>query len=299
MTIHWQPSPQPRAGDLRAASSAHAAPHEDSTPPETPDPEAYTLHFQRLTRRLFPPEVIAVVYAFALLIVELLTAFVDPIVGLAGHALLIFTLYLTASLLWEKPIYRLLIALVLPSVMRVLSFALLLVPLERPLALAVISVPLCAMAFAGYQVLGFARPMVGLTARDWPLQVLVAFSGPGVGAVFYALLRPEPLALSADSTRLIGAAAVLMALGLIEEFIFRGLLQRAAVNVLRWPGQVFAAAVYALLHLALGPLALLLALLTGLIYGWLARRSRSVLGVGLSRGIANACALLLFPLVFA
>jgi membrane protease YdiL (CAAX protease family) len=43
---------------------------------------------------------------------------------------------------------------------------------------------------------------------------------------------------------------------------------------------------------------MLLALLTGLMYGWLARRSRSVLGVGLSRGIANGCALLLFPLLF-
>jgi membrane protease YdiL (CAAX protease family) len=298
MTIHWQHSPPLRADDLRAAVAARAAPPEDSTPPETSDPEAYTLHFQRLTRRLFPPEVIAVVYALALLVVELLTAFVDPILGLAGHALLIFALYLGASLLWEKPLYRLLIALVLPSVVRVLSFALLLVPLERPLALALIGVPLFATAYAGYQALGFARPMVGLTGRDWPLQVLIALSGPGVGALFYALLRPEPLALSADSTPLIGAAAVLIVSGLIEEFIFRGLLQRAAVNVLRWPGQVFAAAVYALMHLALGPLAMLLALLTGLMYGWLARRSRSVLGVGLSRGIANGCALLLFPLLF-
>jgi membrane protease YdiL (CAAX protease family) len=297
MTTYWQHSPPPRADDLRAALAVRAAPPEDSTPPETPEPEAVTLYFQRLTRRLLPPEVIAVIYALVLLVVELLTAFVDPILGLAGHALLIFTLYLGASLVWEKPLYRLLIALVLPSVVRLLSFALLLIPLERPLALALISLPLFAAAFAGQQALGFARPLVGLTVRDWPLQVLVALSGLGVGALFYALLRPEPLALSGDRALLAGGAAVLIVTGLFEEFVFRGLLQRAAVNVLRWPGQVFAAAVYALLHLALGPLALLLALLTGLIYGWLARRSRSVLGVGLSRGIANACALLLFPLL--
>jgi membrane protease YdiL (CAAX protease family) len=278
-----------------------ADPLPEATTPLEPTPDASAENSTRVYRRLMPgtlhPEVIAVAYALALLMVELVTIFLNPVLGLAGHALLIFALYVGASLVWERPIFRLLVALVLPSVVRLLSFALLLIPLPLPLALAVIGLPLLAAAYSGQRVLGFARPLVGLTLRAMPVQVLIAGSGVTFGGLYYAVARPAALMIG-DTAPLLAAAALIVVSGLIEEFIFRGLLQRAAVNVLRWPGQVFAAGIYALLYLSAGPLPVLIALLTGLIYSWLARQTRSVLGVGLSRGIANACALLLFPLLY-
>ena len=94
------------------------------------------------------------------------------------------------------------------------------------------------------------------------------------------------------------ALILIVATGLVEELAFRGLIQRAAQGVITW-GWVFVAFLYTALyvgHIAVQHLPLVLAI--ALFYGWVVNQTKSVVGVGLSRGLMNVGVYLVYPFIF-
>jgi hypothetical protein len=88
--------------------------------------------------------------------------------------------------------------------------------------------------------------------------------------------------------------------GLLEELIFRGLLQYAAIRVLRGWGVAYVAVLFAVLHLGYrSAYELLLVFAVALLYGFIALRTGSILGVSLSHGLTNISLYLIFPLLLA
>ena len=116
------------------------------------------------------------------------------------------------------------------------------------------------------------------------------------GAGLAVLLLPETLAGTLRASRVgdLGSPilflAVVMLLGLAEEYVFRGVLQTAAVNVLGvLPGIVFPVLVSSLLLAAWLPQESLLLLAgIGLALGAVRQLTGSAFGVGLARGLAAA-----------
>jgi hypothetical protein len=83
---------------------------------------------------------------------------------------------------------------------------------------------------------------------------------------------------------------------LLEEMIFRGLLQRSAGDALRRMGVVYVALLFAVLHIGYQSLAdFCFVLLVGLFFGWVVQRTRSLLGVTLSHGLTNITLFLIMP----
>jgi len=118
-----------------------------------------------------------------------------------------------------------------------------------------------------------------------------------LGYVEYLILRPAALAPAADVKALLTAAAILVVFtGVVEEMIFRGLMQGTAERVLGWRGVVFVALVFTILHLGYqSVLDLLFVFAVALYFGFYVRRTRSIFGVSLAHGLINVSLFLVFP----
>ena len=85
---------------------------------------------------------------------------------------------------------------------------------------------------------------------------------------------------------------------LSEELVFRGVVQRCSIEAMGSLGLVYTAVVFSVLQMGYhSPLQWLLVLLAGLFFGWVVKRTGSLLGVALAHGIANIGLYLVFPSV--
>lgn len=94
------------------------------------------------------------------------------------------------------------------------------------------------------------------------------------------------------------AVILLVSTGLLEEVIFRGVLQNAAMRALGVPGLVDVSALFAVLHIGhLSVTDVLFVFLVGLVFAALVRRTGSLLGVTLAHGATSIGRFLVFPLL--
>jgi membrane protease YdiL (CAAX protease family) len=180
--------------------------------------------------------------------------------------------------------------------------ALALVALIRPVSLAAAlptMQPLAWYVFAGLPLLVGAALAVRLVEepawqlhlrikRPW-LDASVAAAGVPTGLVCYFLLQPSPLLAPPSPVGYASMAAILLVFGGgLEELIFRGLVQSAAVQVVGNPltGVAFTAALNMALYWGSGsiPYMLLMGVL-GATYGLALLRGASLWGVALSHGL--------------
>ena len=121
------------------------------------------------------------------------------------------------------------------------------------------------------------------------LDLAIGVVGVFAGLAGYYLLRPAPLLANPSA---LGYAAMVVILflfgGVLEELVFRGLVQNAAANVFggQLRGAVFAAALETALYSGSGsiPYALLVGGV-GFVFGWALTRRLSLWGVALSHGL--------------
>ena len=150
------------------------------------------------------------------------------------------------------------------------------------------------------RISGYAPAEVGLTlGRSLPLQTLTGLSGLGLGYLEYRILHPTPLALSFTLGSIwLPALILLLFTGLLEELIFRGLLQRASQALLGNLGPVYVSLAFAVLHIGYRSLAdIAFVFAVGLLFSLVSGRSRSIWGVTLAHGLTNISLFLVFPFI--
>ncbi len=236
-------------------------------------------------------------YLAAITAAELITALADPLLGVILHVLILAALILHAAAVPDRPLHKLLVALSLAPLIRILSLSFPLQDVDLVYWYAIIAAPLFVAILFVAGTIGLKREQLGLTIRAWRLQALVASSGLAFGIVEYIILRPEPLMgeLSWESF-LIPAVILLVGTGLVEELLFRGVLQSAAVAALGKGALIYVATVFAVLHVGyLSPLDVAFVFCIGLFYGWVVVKTRSIVGVALSHGLANIVLFLWVP----
>ncbi|MEJ2737167.1 MAG: lysostaphin resistance A-like protein [Anaerolineae bacterium] len=243
---------------------------------------------------------LAVGYLAGIAFAETVITFASPQAGLVAHSLLLLALLLHSALVAPLEERNLWASLAFAPLIRILSLSLPLAELPILSWYLITSVPLFAAAFVASRALGYSWRDLGLHLRGWPLQVAIGLTGLLFGALEYLILRPEPLAQGLDPVYLWRPALILLvSTGLLEEMIFRGLMQRAAVGALAVPGIVFVALVFAALHIGYRSLLdVAFVLAVGLFFGWVVHRTRSLLGVTLSHGLTNIGLFLLMPYLF-
>ena len=252
---------------------------------------------------LSPSWKIAFGYLLALAIAETLNTLSAPRAGLILHGLVLVALLLQASLSFTKRENRFLIILALVPLIRLLSLALPLYYFPPIYWFAVVGVPLSIATFLGARFTGLKGNMIGLRLpwREIPIQLLIGVMGLGFGLIEYLILRPDPLVaeLRWDSIWL-PILILLVFTGLLEEVIFRGMLQSTATQHLGRVGVLYVAVLFAVLHFGYHSLLnVLFVFAVALLFGMVAQRSGTLVGVSISHGLTNVSLYLVFPFLFA
>ncbi|MFN2266540.1 MAG: LysM peptidoglycan-binding domain-containing protein [Anaerolineales bacterium] len=242
---------------------------------------------------------VALAYLLALVVAEVLTTFASPLVGIILYGLVLLALLVHSTIGAQKGIHNFLLVLSTFPLIRLLV-------LTNPFSnippiywYLLLGILLGVAAYITARLTGLAGSTIGLrvTKSELPLQLLIGLGGLAVGFIGYLILRPEPLTARFNGWQ---AALLLIYSGLLIEIIFRGMLQTSAVQVLGRLGILYAVLVSVLLYVGYRSLpGLLFILLLSLAFAFIAARTRCLVGVSLSHGLANISFFLLFPLLLA
>jgi CAAX protease family protein len=130
------------------------------------------------------------------------------------------------------------------------------------------------------------------------VQLLVAVTGVPLGMAAFVIARHEGLLTTRPTPHdlLVGIPLLFVFAGAYEELLFRGLLQGVFVDVLGRSGLLWGGAVFAISYLGSGSVSYLAFFAaTGLFFGWIVMRTRSLVGVVIAHGLLAVSATLVWP----
>jgi membrane protease YdiL (CAAX protease family) len=243
-------------------------------------------------------------YLAALAIAEIVTVFLSPRAGVGLHLAVLLLLLAHAARNLDAGDadkgHRLWASLALIPLIRIVSLILPLSGFSPVYRFLFASIPLFAAAYLVMRLLALSWDEVGVHRRGLPRQLAIAPMGLVFGAVEYLILGPEPPIAELTLRQFWWPALILLiSTGFLEEWLFRGVLQTAAVAVLGPArGVVYVALLFAALHLGYrSPADFLFVLGVGLLFGYIAWRTRSIVGVTLAHGLTNVTLFLIMPFV--
>jgi membrane protease YdiL (CAAX protease family) len=237
-------------------------------------------------------------------VAEGVSVFGEPVTGIALHAVVLTALLVASGIgrrANEDATSRLLYSLALVPLIRIVSLAMPLSRFEEAYWFAAAGAPIFVAAAVVMGGLGLRPREVGFTlsrrALRWQLAVVPL--GFVLGFCEYAILRPEPLIGELTPAAFLPPALVLLLFtGVLEEFVFRGVLQRTAGEALGRLDVLYVSLIFAILHLGYRSVTdFFFVFVIALLYGWVVRRTGSIMGVSVSHGITNITLFLLMPFV--
>lgn len=288
------------ASQLKVTSTSAEEAMPTPTTPDTTQTGVSTLLPQLLRHDYKQPLWLPLLLLALTTIGELLFLLPDPVLGMGVHITVLFLLLYSLAYVPDRPVRRLNTVLLLVPMIRMMSLGLPLAGLPQISWYFVTSIPIfTAMALITRSKDDpWTLQQLGLTVRQWPIQLGVALAGLAIGWLEYLILTPAPLStvLSLQAIWL-PALILLISTGFLEELLFRGLLQSAAIPVLgRWPALIFISALFAVLHIGYASVPdVLLVFAVGLGFSLVVERTHSILGVTLAHAIANISLYLILP----
>jgi len=244
--------------------------------------------------------VAAWIYLLLISTAEMLTI-LNPWAGLILHSLILLALLFHGATTRQTGPRRFLITLTLAPLIRILSISL---PLRGfPLIFWYLAIGslLFLAALAALRVTALSARRIGLTVKSWPAEAGIALIGIALGLMEYFILYPRPLiARWTWGDFLLAALILLVFTGILEELIFRGLIQETATAMLGRAGLIYTALLFAMMHVGYLSLAdVLFVFGVGLLFGLLVARTRSLVGVSLAHALTNIGLYLVYPFLFA
>jgi membrane protease YdiL (CAAX protease family) len=238
---------------------------------------------------------IALVYLIFIILAETLTVFVGLVPGSIVYAALIPILLSHYVISEQATCHRLLIALSLVPLLRMLS--LILPSPQLPVAYwngLVGGALLIAIGFAS-RLLRLSREELGLTLHFPAFQLLVGIAGIPLGFFAYLFSTPWP---NAGIYHSVSFALFAVFSGIVEELIFRGFLQNAAQNVFGEHGIFYSSMLYAAMYMGTLSAGYVVVIgFSGLYAAWSTQRTHSLFGAILLRTFLLSGMLLIWPSV--
>ena len=145
---------------------------------------------------------------------------------------------------------------------------------------------------------GFKMP----DRKHYPLEISIVFCGLLFGFIEYQILSPTSMV---ETLTIMGLIAPLVALylgtGLLEELLFRGIIQRHGILSLgKWQGIVYTNLVFMILHTGWESGSdLIFVGVVGIIFSIIVERTGSILGVSFSHATTNLSLFVLTPELLA
>ncbi len=243
----------------------------------------------------------ALVYLLAITIAEVITVVIEPVWGIACHIIILMAVTLHSALSRRQTRQQLILPLALVPLIRIISLSIPLANIPQVWCYPIIYAPLLIAAFQVMRLLGYRLEQVGLNFKQFRIQLAVAITGLVFGISEYFILTEEAkiTAPVLQETWLLSAFLLLACTGFVEELIFRGVLQRSAVAAFGWWGIVYVSLLFAVVHLIhRSVIDIAFVFIVALFFGWIVKKTGSLLGVTLSHGIANIVLFLVAPVLF-
>lgn len=241
--------------------------------------------------RLAPP-----LYLGLLALAELAVLNGPPGLGVAALASLLLALQLHSALSDERPLADLLFVLALAPLVRLMALALEHPELPPLTWGAGVAAAIFLAALRGAHELQLRPSAIGLRPGGALTQLGIALIALPLSLVLFLVLQPGATGAPAGWQSLLPAMATIFGLALAQELLFRGVMLRAARQSIGVGANLFAAAIFAILHLGYGsPLLILVAFGAALLFGRLVERTGSLVGVVLANGGSLALAFFVWP----
>lgn len=236
---------------------------------------------------------------------ELLTLLHSGRAGITVHAIALLLLVTHAALTRRSnpALSDLLISLTPVPLIRIVS-------LTSPLAefsyiqwFTVLSIILYAGIVTSMKILKPTLAEVGLRLperKHLPLEIAVILLGFFFGWLEYQILTPGSIIATLSIQQLIAPILVLyVATGLLEELLFRGLIQKYANRAMGAVlGIGLTTILFGVLHIGWNSVAdVFFVASVGLIYSLVVHRTKSIIGVSISHGVTNSMLFLVMPFV--
>lgn len=199
--------------------------------------------------------------------------------------------------------FRFYLSLALAPMIRVLSLALPLKDIPVMYWFLIVGAPLFAAAYVVVRLTGYRKYDICLMVPRgrWLVQAGIALTGIPLGVLEFTILKPSPLVSSLTFGEIILPSLILIVFtGFMEELIFRGILQRAAQDVMGgWRALLYVGLLFAVLHIThLSALDVLFVWGVALLFSLFVRNTGSLLGVTLAHGFTNIGLYIIWPLLF-
>ena len=230
---------------------------------------------------------------------EMVLVFVDVATGAVLHGVVLATLVTLQARRASHVEGPALAALTLVPLLRLLSLTTP-VPEWQPIWwLVLASVPLATAAIIAARALGLSRAALGLGRAHWPTQLGVALTGVPAGIGWWLWADPAPLGVGADTGELFVLVIVIaLGIGVLEEFVFRGVIQAALSRAYSDGGVALTAALFGVMYLGTLSVATVVSIsVIGLAYGIIARVTHSIVGVAISHSLVVVGGLVVWPRV--
>ena len=240
----------------------------------------------------------ALIYLLVITAAEVLTVIVQPVLGIVCHIAILISVVVHSAIAREYPYRHLILSLGLIPLIRILSLSMPLANIPQIWWYPIIYFPILVAAVIVMRILDYKAGDIGLNFGVFPVQLAVGLTGFVFGTVEYFILTEEAIAtgLVLRETPLLAVLLLPLCTGVVEELIFRGVLQRTAVEVFRWWGIVYISLLFAILHTGfLSWIDVIFVFGVALFFGWVVNKTRSLFGVIVSHSITNLVLYVLIP----
>jgi len=242
------------------------------------------------------------IYLAAVIVAEVVTVYAQLLGGIIAHIAILVVVIMRSARIADEPQRRLVLSLALVPLIRIISLSMPLIGIPQIWWYPAMYGPLAVSAVVVMRVLGLSRKEVGFNfnVRDIPLYVAIAATGFGLGMVEYQILKPEAWISQLTWAEAWQPALVLMVTtGFVEEFIFRGVLQRTAWDKFGWRGLIYVSILFAILHIGfLSWIDVAFVFGVAMFFAWVVKRTGSLLGVTLAHGFTNISLFIIAPFLF-
>jgi membrane protease YdiL (CAAX protease family) len=242
------------------------------------------------------------IYLVAITAAELLTVYLYPLAGVISYSLILTAFIVQSVFISDSSKRNLVLALSLVPLVRIMSLALPLGLLSIVFRFPIIYAPLLAAAIVVMLVTGLKPAQVGLTLHYWPWQILGGIiSGAALGLIEYLIIGTSPLinTFSLQSVWL-PALVLVVTTGMVEELIFRGILQKLSEKVMGRLGIIYVSLIFAVLHSGFYSWGdVVFVFFVALFFAASVKRTGSLLGAILAHGTANVVLFLIAPFILS
>jgi len=187
----------------------------------------------------------------------------------------------------------------LPPILRLLSYSVPVPDVSLDIQLTLVGIPALWATLIMMHAIGRPLSAYGISLHNFPAQLAIMPLGLLIGLLEWLLFGPQLAPIYADlASAEKWAFIALFITNVTEELVFRGLLQQGALalygHVDYWgTGLVFANVAFASMHIGYGPIAIIFAFGTGLLYAILSHRTGSIFGILGAHGLSSIVLLVL------